>query len=110
MERVAEHNDLAAAERLFSLLFDETELSVDHVKEVGGDHGNFVNNYGVKLADNVGLFVVDVSDFFLVETVLEGGFELKERMDGKAAYVDGGDTGRGDNGNVFLSMSDKIRE
>ena len=31
-------------------------------------------------------------------------------MDGKTADIDGGNTGRGDNGDIFLCVSDKIRK
>ena len=86
----------------------KTELGINHIEKIGGDHGDFVNDESVELTQDMGLFVFEVLDFAVIETILKIGFELKKRVYGEATNVDGGNAGRGDDGYVFLGMGDEI--
>ena len=98
---------MTTAER-FVAISGEAEFGVNHVEKIGGDHGDFVDDEGVESTEDVCLFVIEVLDFAVVETILKIGFELKKRVYGETADVDGGNASRGDDGYMFLGMGDEI--
>lgn len=106
---IADEDHLQPAEPVAGARSVEAEELLDRIEQVGPNHRDLVDDDGVEMAEDVGGRGLRARQF--ADGVRRDvGLEAEERMDGLAVDVEGGDAGRGQDGDPLLGPGAEIFE